>query len=139
VDVRAVVYDGKEHPVDSKDIAFQIAGREVFKEAVRGAGPVILEPIVIVRITVPESNMGDVIGDLSSRRGQVQGTEALAGRAIVTAKVPLAEVQRYSNDLRSFTQGRGVYTMEFSHYQPVPAQIAEDIIARSKKEQEEEE
>jgi elongation factor G len=93
---------------------------------------------MIVRITVPDANMGDVIGDLSSRRGQVQGTESLAGRAVVKALVPLAEIQRYSNDLRSFTQGRGVYTMEFSHYQAVPAQFAEDIIAKAKQEEEEE-
>ncbi len=137
VDVRAVVYDGKEHPVDSKDIAFQIAGREAFKQAVQGASPVLLEPIVVVRITVPESNMGDVIGDLSSRRAQVQGTESIGGKSVITALVPLVEVQRYSNDLRSFTQGRGVYTLEFSHYQQVPAHIAEQIIAAAKKEDEE--
>ncbi len=138
VDVRAVVYDGKEHPVDSKDIAFQIAGREVFKLAFQGAGPVLLEPLVNIEITVPESNMGDVIGDLSSRRGQVQGTDAVAGRAIIKALVPLAEVMRYSNDLRSFTQGRGVYTMEFSHYANVPPHIAEQIVEESKREKEEE-
>jgi elongation factor G len=137
VDVKAVVYDGKEHPVDSKDIAFQIAGREVFKLAVAGAGPVILEPIVTVRVTVPESNMGDVIGDLTSRRAQVQGTESIGGKAIVTATVPFAEMQRYSNDLRSFTQGRGVYTLDFSHYQAVPAHIADAIIAQAKKDEEE--
>jgi elongation factor G len=137
VDVKAVVYDGKEHPVDSKDIAFQIAGREVFKLAVAGAGPVLLEPIMTVRVTVPESNMGDVIGDLTSRRAQVQGTEAIAGKAIVTATVPFAEVQRYSNDLRSFTQGRGVYTLDFSHYEPMPSHIADAIIAQTKKEEEE--
>jgi elongation factor G len=138
VDVKAVVYDGKEHPVDSKDIAFQIAGREVFKLAFQGAGPVLLEPLVNIEITVPESNMGDVIGDLSSRRGQVQGTDAVAGRAIIKALVPLAEVMRYSNDLRSFTQGRGVYTMEFSHYANVPPHIAEQIIEESRREKEEE-
>ncbi|MBN1121400.1 MAG: elongation factor G [Anaerolineae bacterium] len=137
VDVKAVVFDGKEHPVDSKDIAFQIAGREVFKLAFKGASPVLLEPIVNIHITVPDSNMGDVIGDLSSRRGQVQGTDSLVGKAIVHATVPLAEVQRYSNDLRSFTQGRGVYTMELSHFQPVPSHIAEEIIAKSQKEEEE--
>lgn len=138
VDVRAVVYDGKEHPVDSKDIAFQIAGREVFKLAFQGAGPVLLEPLVNIEITVPESNMGDVIGDLSSRRGQVQGTDAVAGRAIIKALVPLAEVMRYSNDLRSFTQGRGVYTMQFSHYATVPSHIAEQIIEEARREKEEE-
>jgi elongation factor G len=90
-----------------------------------------------VRVTVPESNMGDVIGDLTSRRAQVQGTEAIAGKAIVTATVPFAEVQRYSNDLRSFTQGRGVYTLDFSHYEPMPSHIADAIIAQTKKEEEE--
>lgn|SRR5574341_20164 len=137
VDVRAVVYDGKEHPVDSKDIAFQIAGREVFKLAFKGAGPVLLEPVVTLRITVPETNMGDVIGDLSSRRAQVLGTESISGRAIITAQAPLVEVQRYSNDLRSFTQGRGVYTLELSHYQNVPAHLTEQIIAAHKREEEE--
>lgn len=132
-DVRVAVYDGKMHPVDSKPIAFEIAGREAFKLAVEGAGPTLMEPIMTIKITVPETNMGDVIGDLTSRRGQVQGTDAVAGKAIVTATVPLAEIQRYSNDLRSFTQGRGVYTMEFSHYAPVPAHIAQEIISKAKK------
>jgi elongation factor G len=136
VDVKAVVYDGKEHPVDSKDIAFQIAGREVFKLAFQGAGPVLLEPIAKLRITVPDANMGDVLGDLSTRRAQVQGTDSIAGKTIITAIAPLAEVQRYSNDLRSLTQGRGVYTMEFSHYQQVPAHLAEEIIAKAKREAE---
>jgi elongation factor G len=137
VDVRAVVFDGKEHPVDSKDIAFQIAGREVFKLAFAGASPVLLEPIMEVRITVPESKMGDVIGDLSSRRGQVLGTEVIGGKAIVTAYAPLAELQRYSNDLRSFTQGRGVYTLDFARYETVPSHIAQEIIAKAKIEHEE--
>ncbi len=136
VDVKAVVYDGKEHPVDSKDIAFQIAGREVFKLAFKEAGPVLLEPIVVLEITVPEANMGDVIGDLSSRRGQVLGTDTSGGKAVIRAQVPLAEVLRYSNDLRSFTQGRGVYTMEFSHYATVPPHVAEAVIAQAKREEE---
>ncbi len=138
VDVKAVVFDGKEHPVDSKDIAFQIAGREVFKLAFQGAGPVLLEPVARIQITVPESNMGDVMGDLSSRRAQIQGTDSVGGKSIITALVPLAEVQRYSNDLRSFTQGRGVYTMEFSHYQEIPAHIAGGIIEKLKHAAEEE-
>lgn len=121
-----------------KDIAFQIAGREVFKLAFQGAGPVLLEPIVTLRVVVPDSDMGATIGDLSTRRAQVQGTESIGGRTIITAVAPLAEVQRYSNDLRSFTQGRGVYSLEFSHYQQVPAHIAEQIIAQAKKEVEEE-
>lgn len=138
VDVKAIVTDGKMHPVDSKDIAFQVAGREAFKEAFLAGGPVLLEPIVIVKVTVPDANMGDTIGDLTSRRGQVLGTDAAAGRATVTAQVPLSEILRYSNDLRSFTQGRGVYSVDFSHYSPVPAHIAETIIAKNKKQELEE-
>jgi elongation factor G len=137
VDVRAVVIDGKEHPVDSKDIAFQVAGREGFKLAFQDASPVLLEPVVKLRIIVPEVDMGATIGDLSTRRAQVQGTESISGRAVITALAPLAEVQRYSNDLRSFTQGRGVYAQEFSHYQQVPAHITDQIIAHAKKAAEE--
>ena len=137
VDVKAVVYDGKEHPVDSKDIAFQIAGREVFKLAFQGAGAVLLEPVMTVQITVPDSNMGDVLGDLSTRRAQVQGTDSVAGKTVITALAPLAEIQRYSNDLRSLTQGRGVYTVEFSHYQQVPAHLTDEIIAKAKRAAEE--
>jgi elongation factor G len=133
VDVKAVVFDGKMHPVDSKDVAFQIAGREAFKLAFKDGGPVLQEPIMTLKITVPETNMGDVIGDLTSRRGQVIGTDSVAGRAIITANAPLSEVLRYSNDLRSFTQGRGVYTMEFSRYAPVPSHLAEALIAKAKK------
>lgn len=136
VDIKAAVYDGKEHPVDSKDIAFQIAGREVFKLAVQQAGPILLEPIMNVTVTVPEQYMGDVMSDLNTRRGRVQGMEQVRGKSIVRAQVPLAEMQRYSTDLRSLTQGRGVYTMEFSHYEPVPSHIAEKIIAQAKQEAE---
>ncbi|MBN1287009.1 MAG: elongation factor G [Anaerolineae bacterium] len=139
VDVKAVVYDGKEHPVDSKDIAFQIAGREAFKQAFNGAGPVLLEPIMNVEVTVPESNMGDVLSDLNTRRGRVQGMDTQANKSIVTAQVPLAEMQRYSNDLRSFTQGRGTYGMEFSHYEQVPAHLLPEIIEAAKKERAEQE
>ena len=136
VDVKAAVYDGKEHPVDSKDIAFQIAGREVFKLAMQQAGPVLLEPIMDVSIMVPEQYMGDVMGDLNTRRGRVQGMEQVRGKSVVRAQVPLAEMQRYSTDLRSLSQGRGTYSMEFSHYEAVPSQIAERIIAQSKQEAE---
>jgi elongation factor G len=136
VDVKAAVFDGKEHPVDSKDIAFQIAGREVFKLAVQQAGPVLLEPIMNVTITVPDQYMGDVMGDLNTRRGRVQGMEQVRGKSVVKAQVPLAEMQRYSTDLRSKTQGRGIYSMEFSHYEAVPSHIAEKIIALAKLEAE---
>jgi elongation factor G len=132
VDVKVVVFDGKEHPVDSKDIAFQIAGREGFKIAFQDASPVLLEPIMDVKITVPESMMGDVMGDLNTRRGRVQGMDTLANRGIINAQVPLERMMRYSNDLRSITGGRGIYEMTFSHYESVPQHIAEQIIRDSK-------
>jgi elongation factor G len=137
VDVRAAVYDGKEHPVDSKDIAFQIAGREVFKIAVKQAGPVLLEPVYKYTITVPEEYMGDVLSDLNTRRAQVLGMDQVSDNSIVTALVPLAEMQRYVSDLRSITQGRGVFTTEFVSYQTVPAHLTEQIIAASQQEAEE--
>jgi elongation factor G len=131
VDLTGVVYDGKEHPVDSKDIAFQIAGREAFKEAVRAASPVLLEPIMTLTITVPEGSMGDVLGDLNTKRARVLGTEQKGDRTIITAQAPLAEIQGYATDLRSITQGRGVFSMEFSHYEEVPRQLAEELIAKA--------
>ncbi len=137
VDVLAAVYDGKEHPVDSKDIAFQIAGREVFKVAVKDAGPVLLEPIYTYTITVPEEYMGDVLSDLNTRRAQVLGMDQVGDNSVVTAQVPLAEMQRYVSDLRSITQGRGVFGLEYSHYQQVPAHLTEQIVAASQREAEE--
>jgi elongation factor G len=137
--VKAVVFDGKMHPVDSKDIAFQTAGRGAFKEAFHDAGPVLLEPIMLVKVTMPEENMGDIMGDMNTRRGRVLGMETEAGRSIVTAEVPLAEIQRYSNDLRSMTAGRGIFTMEFLRYERVPSNIQAEIIAKAEKEKEEEE
>jgi elongation factor G len=132
--VKVSVYDGKEHAVDSKPVAFEIAGREAFKLAVRDAGPVLLEPIMNVHITVPEANMGDVLGDMNTRRARVQGMDTDKGRSIVTAQVPLAEMLRYTTDLRSITGGRGVFTMEFSHYETVPAHLAQEIINARQKE-----
>src|SRR5690606_23072481 len=132
-DVKATVFDGKEHPVDSKDIAFQIAGREGFKEAFQNAGPVLQEPIMNVKITVPESMMGDILGDLNTRRGRVQGMDTEGGKSVISAQVPLAEMLRYGNDLRSMTGGRGIYTMEFSHYEQVPAHLIDGVIAQAKK------
>ncbi|MBI1259485.1 MAG: elongation factor G [Chloroflexi bacterium] len=134
VDVKAVVYDGKEHPVDSKDIAFQTAGREAFRDAFQEANPVLYEPIMEVKITVPESMMGDIMGDLNTRRARVQGMDNDGPRSIVTATVPLAEMMRYGNELRSMTGGRGLYTMNFSHYDQVPYQIAQTIMAQHKAE-----
>ncbi len=138
VDVKAVVFDGKEHPVDSKDIAFQIAGREVFKLAMKEAAPVLLEPIMDLTITIPDEYTGDVSGDLSTKRGRLSGMEQVRGYTIIKAQAPLAEVQRYATDLRSITQGRGVYTMTLSHYEQVPSHIAEQIIAQAQREKEEE-
>ncbi len=137
VDVKAVVFDGKEHPVDSKDIAFQIAGREGFRDAFSDAGPVLQEPIMDVRITVPETMMGDVMGDLNTRRGRVQGMESEGNKSIVSAQVPLAEMIRYGNDLRSMSGGRGIYTMTFSHYEQLPTHLAGGVIAAAKREAEE--
>jgi elongation factor G len=136
--VRAVVYDGKEHPVDSKEIAFQIAGRECFKKAAIGAGPVLLEPIYEVTVTVPGDNMGDIMGDLNSRRARVLGMDQEGTRATVRAEVPLAEMQTYIGELRSMTQGRGVFGMKFLRYGRVPSHLQEQIVAARQKEKEEE-
>ena len=130
--VRAAVTDGKEHPVDSKAVAFEIAGREAFKTAFRDAGPVLLEPIMNIRITVPEESMGDVLGDLNTRRARVQGMETERNRSVVTAQVPHAEMLRYTSELRSITGGRGVFTMSLDHYEVVPTHVAETIIAAKK-------
>jgi elongation factor G len=132
--IKVSVYDGKEHAVDSKPVAFEIAGREAFKLAVRDAGPVLLEPIMNVRVIVPEANMGDILGDMNTRRARVQGMDTEKGRSIVNAQVPLAEMQRYTTDLRSITGGRGVFAMEFDHYETVPAHIAQEVINARQKE-----
>jgi elongation factor G len=137
--VRVIVYDGKEHPVDSKPVAFEIAGREAFKLAVQDAGPVLFEPIMNVRVVVPDANMGDVMSDLNTRRGRVQGTETERGNTVVMAHVPLAEMLRYTTNIRSITGGRGYFTMEFDHYEIVPAHLAADIIEAHKKEMAEKE
>ncbi len=128
VDVRVTLYDGSYHEVDSSEMAFKIAGSIAFKEAMRKADPVLLEPVMKVETTVPEEYMGDVIGDINSRRGRIEGIMAQSGAQVVKAYVPLAEMFGYATDLRSMTQGRGVYTMQISHYEEVPKNIAEKII-----------
>ena len=134
VDIKVELYDGSYHEVDSSEMAFKIAGSMAVKEALRKANPVIMEPLMKVVVVVPEQYMGDVIGDLNSRRGQIQGMEARNGVEDITALVPLAEMFGYATDLRSKTQGRGNYSMEPSHYVEVPKNIAEKIVAeRSKK------
>ncbi len=129
VDVKVTLYDGSFHEVDSSEMAFKIAGSQAFKEAMRKAKPVILEPIMKVVVVVPEEYMGDVIGDLNSRRGQVEGMQARSGLQEIRAKVPLSEMFGYSNDLRSKTQGRGQFSMEPSCYVEIPKSIAEKIIS----------
>lgn len=132
VDVLVAVTDGKEHPVDSKDIAFQIAGRECFKVVFRGAKPVLLEPIYNFEITVPNEFAGAVMSDLNTRRARVQGMGQEGSKAIITATAPLAEMQQYATNLRAISQGRGVYALEFLHYDIVPSHLIPDIIAASK-------
>ena len=134
VDVRVELYDGSYHEVDSSEMAFKIAGSMAFKDAAKRANPIILEPMMKVTVIVPEEYMGDVIGDLNSRRGQIQGMEDRAGAKQINARVPLSEMFGYVNDLRSKTQGRGQYTMEPDGYEPVPKSISESIISeRAKK------
>jgi len=130
VDVKVTLVDGSYHDVDSSEIAFKIAGSMAFKQAARKASPVLLEPIMSVEVVVPEDFMGDVIGDLSSRRGKVLGMGTRPAAQAIDARVPLAQMFGYATDLRSMTQGRATYTMQFSHYEPVPAAVAEGIIAK---------
>jgi elongation factor G len=133
VDVRVELYDGKYHPVDSKDIAFQIAGRQAFKEAALKARPILLEPIMLIEVIVPEDKAGDIMGNLNSRRGRVLGMEPHgAKKQGIRAEVPLAEVQRYAPDLQSITGGRGSFTLSFLRYEPIPLHLQEKIVAESK-------
>ncbi len=130
VDVKVTLFDGSYHDVDSSEIAFKIAGSMAFKGAMRKASPVLLEPIMSVEVVVPEYFMGDVIGDISSRRGKVLGMDTRPAAQAIDARVPLAQMFGYATDLRSMSQGRATYTMQFSHYEPVPAAVAEGIIAK---------
>lgn len=130
VDVKVALYDGSYHDVDSSEMAFKIAASMAFKEAMRKANPVLLEPIMRVEVTTPEEFMGDVMGDLNSRRGRIEGMERRGSTQVVRALVPLASMFGYATDLRSATQGRAVYTMLFSHYEEVPANIAEEIMQK---------
>jgi len=128
VDLKVSVYDGSFHDVDSSEMAFKIAGSMALKEGVRKADPVILEPIMQVDVVTPEEFMGEVIGDLNSKRGQIQNMEQSGSVKVVSALVPLAEMFGYSTTLRSLTQGRASYTMEPSHYQETPINIMNQII-----------
>jgi elongation factor G len=128
LDLKVTVYDGSYHDVDSSEMAFKVAGSMAFKNGMRKADPVILEPVFKLEVVIPEEYMGDVMGDINSRRGRVEGMEMRGGAQIIKGLVPLAEMFGYATSLRSKTQGRGVYTMQFSHYEAVPKNISEEII-----------
>jgi elongation factor G len=127
VDIRVTLTDGKYHETDSSEIAFRLAGRQAFQEAAKRAKPVILEPVFAVEVVTPEDFLGDVIGDLSRRRGRVEGQDRRGNALAVTARVPLSEMFGYATDVRSMTQGRATYTMQFDGYEEVPPNIAEKI------------
>ena len=138
VDVKVSLVDGKTHPVDSKDIAFQIAGREAFRKAFMQCKPVLLEPIVNLEVTVPSENVGDITGDLAGRRGRVQGQDVLpGGMTVIKAQVPLSEIQQYNSQLKSVTGGQGSYSMEYSHYEPAPPNVIQAVVAKVKAAKEE--
>ncbi len=128
LDVKVTLYDGSYHDVDSSEMAFKIAGSMGVREAIRKAGPRLLEPMMKVEVTVPEEYMGDVIGDINSRRGKIESMESLSGAQVINAFVPLGEMFGYATDLRSNTQGRGIYSMQFDHYEPVPNSISEEVL-----------
>jgi elongation factor G len=131
VDVKATLYDGSYHDVDSNEMAFKIAGSMAFKEAARKASPVLLEPVMSVEVVTPEDYAGVIMGDLSSRRGRIEGMEHRAGSQVIKAIVPLAEMFGYATHMRSSTQGRAEYSMHFARYEEVPRGVADEIIGRS--------
>jgi len=136
-DIKVSVYDGKHHPVDSKEVAFRAAGKGAFIDAIKNSKPVLLEPIVNIEVTIPAEHVGDITGDLASKRGRVQGQEMLAGNFIVIkAQVPLAEVTQYNSQVKSVTSGRGSYSMTLSHYEVVPPNVQQQIIAQYSKKKE---
>lgn len=135
-DIKIAVYDGSFHPVDSSEICFKIAGSGAFKKGMSDANPILLEPIMNMTITVPEDYTGDIIGDLNTKRAQLQGMNPSNGMNVIQAQAPLAEIQRYAIDLKSITQGKGTFTMEFSHYQPMPVTNAQKVIAERQAEKE---
>lgn len=136
VNIKITVYDGSFHPVDSSEICFKIAGAGAFKRGLSAGQPIIIEPIMDVKVTVPNDFTGDIIGDFNTKRARVQGMNPENGANVIEAQAPLAEVLRYAIDIKSITQGRGSYTMEFSHYEEVPAHIAQKLIAQHQAEKE---
>jgi elongation factor G len=132
IGVKVSLYDGSYHEVDSSEMAFKVAGSLAFKDAASRAEPVLLEPLMEVEAVTPDDYMGDVIGDLNSRRGKITNLEQRAGSRVISAYVPLAEMFGYATQLRSMTQGRATYTMQFDHYDEVPRNVAEEVISRAK-------
>ncbi len=139
VGLKTMVYDGSFHPVDSSEICFKIAGAQALKKGLSEGNPILLEPIVKIQITVPNDFTGDILSDLNTKRARVHGMNPQGDINTVEAEVPMAEVLRYATDLKSITQGRGTYTMEFSHYEEVPSHITQKIIAEHQAEKEAEE
>ncbi|MFH1377850.1 MAG: hypothetical protein ABIH86_03770 [Planctomycetota bacterium] len=137
VDIKCSLYDGRTHPVDSKDIAFQIAGREAIKKAVQDAKPILLEPIVNLEVTVPNAITGDITGLVAGKRGLPSGMDSLGDLSVVKAQVPLAELQNFSSELKSISGGAGSYSIEFSHYAPVPGNVQQDIIKNAQMKEDE--
>jgi elongation factor G len=129
--IRAILYDGSYHDVDSSEMAFKIAGSMAYQEGAKKAGPIIMEPIMDVEVVTPEDYAGDVMGDLSRRRGKIQQMEERAGAKVIRAHVPLSEMFGYATQVRSMSQGRASYTMQFLAYEPAPKNVAEEIIAKS--------
>jgi elongation factor G len=132
VDVKVKLYDGSYHTVDSSELAFKLAGSLAWNKAMTDAIPVLLEPVMNVEVIAPEENMGDIMGDLSSRRGRPQGSESMGEMHVIKAQVPLAEMLTYAPQLRSMTAGRGSFTLEFNHYEEVPSHLTEKIVADAK-------
>jgi elongation factor G len=129
-DVRIELYDGSFHDVDSSEMAFKIAGSMAFQDAAKKARPVLLEPVMRVEVVVPKDNMGDVMGDLASRRGKIESQEDRGGTQIINARVPLSEMFGYATELRSRTQGRATYSMHFDRYEPAPQNVSQEVVAR---------
>src|SRR5450759_4573236 len=139
-DVRVIVYDGKHHPVDSKEVAFVSAGKKAFLDAILKARPIVLEPIVNIEINVPEANMGDITGDIASKRGHITGTHVEhTGGAIISGLVPLYELNGYQSRLKAATGGEGSYSMELSHYEPVPPNLQQQLVVEYNKTRKQEE
>ena len=131
-DCEVRLFDGKHHPVDSSEMAFKLAATQALKEAVAGASGMLLEPVMTIRVRAPEANAGDIVGDLNTKRARIHGIAPDGTTSIVEADVPLAEVQRYASDLRSLTQGRGLFELQFDHYAEVPGNVAQKVIDAGK-------